>query len=43
MANIARLCTVKNLPLHIGTRPGFLKFMRNWEHVKTKREEVSGT
>ena len=23
MANLARLCTVENLPLHIGTRPGF--------------------
>ena len=22
---------VENLPLHIGTRPGFVKFMRKWE------------
>ena len=31
MVNLARLCTVENLPLHIGTRPGFVKFMRKWE------------
>ena len=31
MANLARLCTVENLPLHIGSKPGFLKFMRKWE------------
>ena len=31
MANLARLCAVENLPLHIGSRPGFLKFMRKWE------------
>ena len=31
MVNLARLCTVENLPLHIGTRPGFLNFMRKWE------------
>ena len=31
MANLARLCTVENLPLHIGSWPGFLKFMRKWE------------
>ena len=31
VANLARLCTVENLSLHIGTRPGFVKFMRKWE------------
>ena len=31
MAKLARLCAVENVPLHIGTRPGFLKFMRKWE------------
>ena len=31
IVNLARLCTVENLPLHIGTRPGFVKFMRKWE------------
>ena len=32
MANLARLCAVENLPLHIGSRLGFLKFMTKWEH-----------
>ena len=31
MANLARLFTVENLPLHIGTRLGFVKFRRKWE------------
>ena len=31
VVNLARLCTVENLPLHISSRPGFLKFMRKWE------------
>ena len=31
MANFAQLCAVENLPLHIGSWPGFLKFMRKWE------------
>ena len=31
MVNLARLCVVENLPLHIGSWPGFLKFMRKWE------------
>ena len=31
VANLARLWAVENLPLHIGSRPGFLKFMRKWE------------
>ena len=31
MVNIKRLCAVENLPLHISTRPGVLKFMRKWE------------
>ena len=31
VANLTRLCTVENLPLHIGSRPGFLNFMRKWE------------
>ena len=31
IANLARLCTVENLPLHMSTRPGFVKFMRKWE------------
>ena len=31
VANLARLCAVENLPLHIGSRLGFLKFMRKWE------------
>ena len=31
VANLARLCAVENLPLHIGSRPGFFKFMRKWE------------
>ena len=28
MANLAHLCAVENLPLHMGTRTGFVKFMR---------------
>ena len=31
MANLARLCAVESLPLHIGSWPIFLKFMRKWE------------
>ena len=31
VANLARLCMVENLPLHIGTRVGFVKLMRKWE------------
>ena len=31
VASLARLCTVENLPLHISTRVGFVKFMRKWE------------
>ena len=31
MANLTRLCTVENFPLHINTWPGFVKFMRKWE------------
>ena len=31
VANPARLSAVENLPLHIGSQPGFLKFMRKWE------------
>ena len=31
MANLARLCVVENLLLHIGTYPGFVKFIRKWE------------
>ena len=31
MANLTRLCAVENLPLQIGTRLGFFKFMRKWE------------
>ena len=31
VVNLTRLCAVKNLPLHIGTQPGFFKFMRKWE------------
>ena len=31
LANLERLCTVENLPLHISTQLGFLKFMRKWE------------
>ena len=31
MANLAWMCAVENLPLHIGTQPGFVKFMRKWE------------
>ena len=31
MANLARLCMVENLPLHIGCQPRFVKFMRKWE------------
>ena len=30
-ANLVRLCVVENLPLHIGTRPGLVKFMSKWE------------
>ena len=30
-ANLAHLCAVENLPLHMGTREGFVKFMRHWE------------
>ena len=31
MADLVRLCTLENLPLHIGSRPCFLKFIRKWE------------
>ena len=31
MANMAQLCAVENLPFHIGTQPGFVKFMKKWE------------
>ena len=31
VANLARLCTIENLPLHMGTRARFVKFMRQWE------------
>ena len=31
VANLTRLCTVENLPLHISTQVGFVKFMRKWE------------
>ena len=31
MVNLVQLCTAENLPLHIGTQPGFVKFMRKWE------------
>ena len=31
VANLARLCAVEILPLHISTRAGFVKFMRKWE------------
>ena len=31
LANLARLCAVKNLPLYIGTQPRFVKFMKKWE------------
>ena len=31
IANLARLCVVENLPLHIGIRTGFVNFMRKWE------------
>ena len=31
MVNLAGLCMVENLPLHIGTRTGFTEFMRKWE------------
>ena len=31
MVKLARLCAVENLPLHIGSRTSFLKFMRKWE------------
>ena len=29
--NLACLCIVENLPLHMGTHPAFVKFMRQWE------------
>ena len=28
-----RLCAAENLPLHMGTRVGFVKFMRLWEPI----------
>ena len=31
VANLAQLCVVENLPLHIFIRPSFLMFMRKWE------------
>ena len=31
VASLARLCAMENLPLHISSRIGFLKFMRKWE------------
>ena len=31
VANLARLCAVENLLLYIGTRPGFVEFVRKWE------------
>ena len=30
-ANLARMCALQNLPLHMGTRAGFVKSMRQWE------------
>ena len=30
VANLTRLYAMENLPLHIGSRPSFLKFMRKW-------------
>ena len=31
VANLARLCAFQNLPLHMGTHAGFVKFARQWE------------
>ena len=31
VVNLARPCMVENLPLHIGTQVGIVKFMRKWE------------
>ena len=31
IANLARLCAVENLPLHMGPHAGFVKFMMQWE------------
>ena len=31
VANLARLCAVENLTLHMGTRAGFVNSMRQWE------------
>ena len=31
VANLAHLCAVENLHSHMGTRAGFVKFMRQWE------------
>ena len=31
VANLARLCVVENLPLHMVTRIGFVKFMSHWK------------
>ena len=31
MANLACLCAIENLSSLIGTRVGFVKFMRQWE------------
>ena len=43
MANLARLCAVENLPLHIGSQSGFLKFMRKWEPRWTSISKQSET
>ena len=31
VVNLGQLCAVENLPLDIGTRVGFVKYMRKWE------------
>ena len=48
VVNLARLCAVENLPLHIGTRSWVCEVHEEVgtpmaEHIRTKRDEVSGT
>ena len=31
VANLVRLCIFENLPLHMGTRVRFVKFIRQWQ------------
>ena len=43
MTNLARLCGVENLLLHIGTQLGSVKFMRKWEPQRRSISKQSTT